>query len=109
MNKALWKYNRKKKLKEEDPFCIYCGGYVYDCDLSHKIRLSETVKYECCELNTGLAHRDCHFIFDNEIHKAIHLPRFYEVMSDIKFIDEKIYNKIKLNYEKNGIDTSNFP
>jgi len=45
--------------------------------------------------NTGLGHRVCHNIFDNDLSMAKYLPGFNQVMRDIKRIDIKIYNKLK--------------
>ncbi len=95
-----YRTKRKKWLYENQPYCIFCGKFVKFGDLAHKIRVSECKAYECLDKNNGLAHRECHFIFDNQPQKAKELPLFCEVMQDIREIDEKIYNKILLNLSK---------
>jgi len=100
-----WKSKRKKWLIEKEPYCIFCGHFIGSHgQLAHKIRISESKEYECMDLNTGLAHHQCHDIFDNNITDAIEiLPLFNDVMMDILLIDEAIFNKIILNLEKNNI------
>jgi len=92
---------RKKWLIEYQPECIFCSQFAgrYG-DLAHKIRRSyASSRYTRFELqtmkkNTGLSHRVCHDIFDNDIIKAERLPNFLKIMDDIKSIDELYYNRI---------------
>ena len=95
------------KLKEywytHKPMCILClqGVKRGQADLVHKIRRSETsdiwstFELQTMKENTGLGHRVCHNIFDNDLSMAKYLPGFNQVMRDIKRIDIKIYNKLK--------------
>lgn len=93
------------------PICIFCRHYVKpgEGQLAHKIRRSETsTNYSRFELqtmyiNTGLAHHDCHEIFDNVPEEAILLPGFPYVMNDIWIIDPLIFNRLMMNFFKQPI------
>lgn len=85
--------------------CIFCNHKVRDeGDLAHLIRRSESIRLQTIKLNTGLAHRICHDIFDNKPGEAIYLPRFFEIMFIIYLLDEAYYNRIASLY--NGPDFS---
>jgi hypothetical protein len=88
--------DRKKWLIEYEPVCIFCGGFCKE-DLCHKIRRSYAssryprVVIQTLSSNTGLGHRYCHDIFDNDIEGRRLLPLFKEVMQDIKEIDPEYF------------------
>ena len=105
---------RKAKLwAEEPPHCIFCGielsksvrAYTF-IDLAHLIRKSNTsTKWSRLELftmdeNNGLAHRECHEIWDNNPKLIVTLHRHKECLKTIKRIDEDIYNQFMMNIEK---------
>lgn len=46
------------------------------------------------DLNIGLAHRDCHEIFDDMPDQAVYLPGFRRILADIKKIDTDYHNLI---------------
>ena len=47
--------------------CLFCNHDVRkDGDLAHIIRRSASSELKTLKLNTGLAHRECHEIFDNK-------------------------------------------
>ncbi len=89
---------RKKWLILNEPVCIFCGRPCKNGDLAHKIRRSWTSRlYTRFELqtmpkNTGLAHRDCHDIFDNDKELSKTLPKYNKILKDIKEIDNEYYN-----------------
>lgn len=78
------------------PVCIFCNHRVGEnAQLAHLIRKSETrseLQYE--KLNTGLAHHDCHDIFDNKPYEMVYLPRIYEVLYIIWLLDPDYFNRI---------------
>lgn len=75
--------------------CLFCNHDVRkDGDLAHIIRRSASSELKTLKLNTGLAHRECHEIFDNKPAEAIYLPRFYEVMFIIFLLDDQYYSQM---------------
>ncbi|MGI6337872.1 MAG: hypothetical protein ACOXZV_00650 [Bacteroidales bacterium] len=61
------------------------------------------------KLNTGLAHRDCHEIFDNHPDQAIYLPRILECLYIIYLLDEDYFYRIAGDYEPLAIALQLFP
>lgn len=110
----------KKFWIENSPICIFClhlctpeqikNGEV---DLCHKIRRSEAVEgftrleIQTMKLNTGLGHRTCHEIFDNNPAEAVQLPGFWQIMKDIKAINKKIYDKLISNIYQDYLKKTN--
>lgn len=84
--------NIKDWYEQNYPLCIFCGHLVRNGDLAHLIRRSYSEKYILLKLNTGLAHRDCHEIFDNEPSQALYLPRIIECFYIIWLIDKEYFN-----------------
>ena len=80
------------------PLCLFCGHRVNAGDLAHLIRKSYSIPLQTVKLNTGLAHRQCHDLFDNDPAQAIYLPRFIECMYIIWTLDERYFNQISGNY-----------
>lgn len=80
------------------PLCIFCGHLVKSGDLAHLIRRSYSERYILCKLNTGLAHRDCHEIFDNDIQQSVFLPRIIECLYIIWLLDERYFSLIVDNF-----------
>ena len=75
--------------------CLFCNHAVRkEGDLAHLIRRSASIRLQTLKLNTGLAHRDCHDIFDNKPGEAIYLPRFFECMYLIWKIDINYYSQL---------------
>jgi hypothetical protein len=75
--------------------CLFCNHRVRrDGDLAHLIRRSASIEYQTLKLNTGLAHRECHEVFDNKPGEAIYLPRFYECMYLIFLIDHQYFGQM---------------
>jgi hypothetical protein len=62
------------------PLCLFCGHVVYEGDLAHIVRRSYSSELLTLKLNTGLAHRDCHELYDNKPRQAQYLPRMPEVL-----------------------------
>jgi len=88
------------------PLCVFCNHKIREGgELAHLIRRSESRRLQAVKLNTGLAHHNCHDIFDNKPGETIFLPRFFEVMFIIYLLDEAYYNRIASIY--NGPDFSN--
>lgn len=85
---------RKKWLQAHEPICIFCGGHCPNGELAHKIRRSYSRELQTSDLNTGLAHNDCHADFDDHLEEAQRLPKFWKVMEDIKIMDQLYYNRI---------------
>lgn len=81
------------------PLCLYCGHNVREGDLSHIIRKSYSRELQTVKLNTGLAHRSCHDIWDNQPDQHIYLPRIVEILYIIYVLDENYFNQIAGNYE----------
>lgn len=91
------------------PLCLFCNHKVRKYgDLAHLIRRSASREYLTLKLNTGLAHRECHRIFDNSPRQAIYLPRFYECMYLIWKIDVQYYGSFCFSYNQLGIDLPDF-
>jgi len=103
---ANYENYRRKWLKENEPRCIFCGEYCPFGDLAHIIRKSQTSKkYSRLQLftmdrNNGLAHRECHKVWDDHPKAIITLHRHRQCLKIMKEIDEDIYNQFKLNMEK---------
>lgn len=96
INAALNK--RKKWLLENEPYCIFCYRSVgAGAELAHKVRRSwASSLYTRFELqtmpkNTGLGHHNCHDIFDNDKEGAKLLPRYNQILEDIKEIEPQYY------------------
>lgn len=87
---------------ENWPLCIFCGHGIKEGegDLAHLIRRSYSRDLQTVKLNTGLAHRDCHNIFDNEPDQAVYLPRIVEVLYIIFLLDSTYFNLIAGHYEQ---------
>lgn len=103
----------KKWWIENYPICIFCLHLCTEkqinnkeVDLCHKIRRSDTAsgytrfELQTLKLNTGLGHRICHDIFDNNLQEAVKLPGFNQVMNDIFTISPEIYNRLMILYSK---------
>jgi lipopolysaccharide biosynthesis protein len=84
------------------PLCIFCGHRVKEGtgDIAHLIRRSYSRDLQTVKLNTGLAHRECHYIFDNEPDQAIYLPRIIEILYIVYLLDENYFNLIAGHYEQ---------
>ena len=98
--------------KENYPICVFCGHLVREKEggqLAHLIRRSYSKRYETLKLNTGLAHHDCHEIFDNDFSGAVHLPRIAEVLYIIWTIDKDYFNLIAPHFEDLSHLISQFP
>ena len=80
------------------PLCLFCGHRVNAGDLAHLVRKSYSITLQTVKLNTGLAHRQCHSLFDDDPAQAIFLPRFTECMYIIWMLDQKYFNQISDNY-----------
>lgn len=81
------------------PLCLLCGHKVReDGDLAHIIRRSYTTEIMTLKLNTGLSHRECHEIFDNNAEQAQFLPRIAEVCYIIWLLDPEYFNQVADNY-----------
>jgi hypothetical protein len=80
------------------PLCIFCGHKVRNRgQLAHKIRRSADRNLSVMLFNTGLAHHECHEIFDNVPEEAVLLPLFWEVMYDISMIDSNYFYQLMIN------------
>lgn len=92
------------------PICIFCLQLCTpeqirngEIELCHKIRRSEAVEgytrfeIQTLKLNSGLGHKACHDIYDNDPKEAMKLPGFPQIMKDIKTINEATYNKLMAN------------
>lgn len=97
----LWYY-------ENWPLCLFCNHNVRKGDLAHLIRRSASTRLQTLKLNTGLAHRECHDIFDNKPGEAVYLPRFYECMFLIWRIDLAYHGILSYHYETLGIILPDF-
>ncbi|NLD79513.1 MAG: hypothetical protein GX641_04240 [Mollicutes bacterium] len=87
---------------ENWPLCIFCGHRIKEGegDLAHLIRRSYSRELQTVKLNTGLAHRECHNIFDNEPDQAVYLPRIIEVLYIIFLLSSDYFNLIADHYEQ---------
>ena len=84
------------------PLCIFCGHLVREKEgvqLAHLIRRSYSRELQTVKLNTGLAHHDCHEIFDDHPDQAIYLPRIVEVLYIIYLLDDNYFNLVAGHYE----------
>lgn len=99
---------RKKELIEAEAPCIFCGhgfGSTSAVQLAHLIRKSARTEgmsnydLQTMKLNTGLAHPECHEIFDDRPESAVNLPRIFTVLDQIKQIDELYYNRLVMRLE----------
>jgi len=89
--------------------CLFCNHDVRKHgDLAHLIRRSASRELQTLKLNTGLAHRECHDIFDNKPREAIYLPRFFECMYLIWKIDIQYYGGLCFSYSQLGIYLPDF-
>ena len=79
---------------ENYPLCVFCGHRVRRGDLAHLIRRSSSRDLQTHLLNTGLAHRDCHDLFDNDPEQAQYLPRIVEVMYIIYLLDIEYFYQL---------------
>lgn len=83
------------------PLCVFCGHNTRGRgDLAHLIRRSDSRELQTVKLNTGLAHRDCHDIFDNKPDQAVYLPRILEVLYIIWTLDRQYFYRISGNFEQ---------
>ncbi len=89
----------KRWYKIHYPICLYCGHNVREGDLSHIIRRSYSRELQTVKLNTGLAHRSCHEIWDNELDQHIYLPRIVEILYIIYLLSPEYFHQIAGNYE----------
>jgi hypothetical protein len=80
------------------PLCVFCGHKVREGDLAHLIRRSHSPGLKTLKLNTGLAHRECHNIYDNDPGQSQYLPRMPEVLYIIYLLDREYFNQISDNY-----------
>jgi hypothetical protein len=85
---------------ENYPLCLFCGHFVKDGDLAHLIRRSGSRELQTLKLNTGLAHRDCHDIFDNDFSQSVFLPRIIECLYIIYLLDEQYFYLIAEHYRE---------
>jgi hypothetical protein len=91
---------RKKWLIANEPFCIFCGHHVSACELAHLIRRSYASSYHTREelqtnpLNNGLAHHECHVIFDDKPNERKSLPFIENVMIRIETLDIDYYRRM---------------
>jgi hypothetical protein len=93
---------KKRILLQTDPFCVFCthGVTEDDCTLAHLIRRSEAlpgfsvVELQTMDLNIGLAHLDCHELFDNCPELAVHLPGIHKVLDRVRIINVPYYNRL---------------
>lgn len=81
------------------PLCLYCGHKTNRGDLSHIIRRSYSRELQTVKLNTGLACRACHQIWDDEPDQQIYLPRIIEILYIVYLLDEQYFNLIAGNFE----------
>jgi len=89
--------------------CLFCNHAVRkEGDLTHLIRRSASIHLQTLKLNTGLAHRECHDIFDNKPGEAIYLPRFIECMYLIWKIDINYYGPLASCYSNTEITLPDF-
>jgi len=87
--------------KENYPLCLFCGHKVRGGgQLAHIIRRSYSRELQIVKLNTGLAHHDCHEIYDNFPDQAIYLPRILEVLYISYLLDEDYFNLIAGHYQQ---------
>lgn len=87
--------------KENYPLCLFCGHLVREGgQLAYIIRRSYSRELQIVKLNTGLAHHDCHEIYDNFPDQAIYLPRIIEVLYISYLLDETYFNLIAGHYEQ---------
>ena len=88
--------------RENFPLCIFCHHRIKEGegDLAHLIRRSYSRDLQTIKLNTGLAHPDCHTIYDDSPDQAIYLPRIIEVLYIVYLLDENYFNLIAGHYEQ---------
>jgi hypothetical protein len=60
-------------------------------------------------LNTGLAHHDCHEMFDNNMSQAQYLPRMTEVLYIIRKLDQEYFNQIADHFPELAQAIAQFP
>lgn len=89
----------KRWYKIHYPICLYCGHNVREGDLSHIIRRSYSRELQTVKLNTGLAHRSCHEIWDGQPDQHIYLPRIVEILYIIYLLSPEYFHQIAGNYE----------
>lgn len=87
----------KQWYQENYPICPFCGHRVFSGDLAHFIRRSDRSKYwnnedlQTLVYNVGLAHRDCHDIYDNHPDQAHYLPKILDVAFNVFIIAPDLY------------------
>lgn len=99
----------KRWYKRNYPLCVFCHHKVKDGELAHLIRRSYTSEIMTLKLNTGLAHHDCHEIFDDHPDQAQYLPRMKEVMYIIWLLDQEYFNQIADKYPELADIFAQFP
>jgi len=100
----------KSWYKHNWPLCIFCNHRVKGGQLAHLIRRSYTRgNLHILKLNTGLAHHDCHELFDNNMTQAQYLPRMVEVLYIIWTQDKEYFNQIADNFPELTPAIEQFP
>jgi hypothetical protein len=100
----------KSWYKHNWPLCIFCNHLVKDGQLAHLIRRSYTRgDLQTLMLNTGLAHHDCHEMFDNNMSQAQYLPRMTEVLYIIRKLDQEYFNQIADHFPELAQAIAQFP
>lgn len=108
IDRELWKI--KEWYKQNYPLCIFCGHYVKGGQLAHLIRRSFTRgDLQTLKLNTGLAHHDCHTIWDDNQSQSQYLPRATEVLYIIWTLDKEYFNQIADNFPELAPAMAQFP
>lgn len=91
----------KKWYEEHYPLCLFCGHLVRkDGQLAHIIRRSYSRELQTLKLNTGLAHPECHSIYDDNPDQAVYLPRIIEILYIVYLLDVHYFNLIAGHYEQ---------
>lgn len=99
----------KRWYRHNWPLCIFCNHLVKGGDLAHLIRRSGSRELQALKLNTGLAHRECHDLFDNNMTQAQYLPRMTEVLYIIWTLDKEYFNQIADNFPELAPAIAQFP
>jgi hypothetical protein len=83
----------KQWYQENYPICPFCGHRVLSGDLAHFVPRSFASKYYPREViqtlinNVGLAHRDCHEMYDDHPDQAHYLPKILDVAYNVAIIE----------------------
>lgn len=94
---------KKKEMIDRGEPCVFCGhgfGPSSVVQLAHLIRRSERTEgmsnldLQTMDENIGLAHPQCHEVFDDRPESAINLPNIFIVLDRIRSIDELYYNRM---------------